>query len=117
MRDAGAPVHVLMIPVVTLFVTYGVHMWQRHRQPVHTTTEGFSLFDDAVQYNKHPNDLIYKTLLLARTVTKLGPRALVTIDDITRLHAQDVRAFEYSVYRITYGEDAIPEPDDSDPGG
>jgi len=69
------------------------------------------------EYNKHPNDLIYKTLLLARTVTKLGPRSLVTIDDITRLHAQDVRALEYSVYRITYGEDAIPQPDDSDPGG
>lgn len=69
------------------------------------------------EYNKHPNDLIYKTLLLARTVTKLGPRKLVTIDDITRLHAQDVRALEYAVYRITYGEDTIPEPDDSDPGG
>ena len=62
------------------------------------------------EYNKHPNDLIYKTLLL-------GPRALVTIDDITRLHAQDVRALEYAVYRITYGADAIPEPDDSEPGG
>ncbi len=69
------------------------------------------------EYNKHPNDLIYKTLLLARTVTKLGPRNLVTIDDITRLHAQDVRALEYAVYRITYGEDTIPAPDDSDPGG
>jgi hypothetical protein len=55
-RVAGAPVQVLLIPVVTILITYGVHMWQRHRQPVHsTTTEGFSLFDDAVQYNKHPN--------------------------------------------------------------
>ena len=69
------------------------------------------------EYNKHPNDLIYKTLLLSRTVTKLGPRALVTIDDITRLHAQDIRALEYAVYRITYGAQNIPEPDDSEPGG
>ena len=61
------------------------------------------------QYNTHPNDLIYKTLLLSRTVTRLGPRTLVTIDDITKLHAMDVRALEYAVYRITYGEDVVPE--------
>jgi hypothetical protein len=69
------------------------------------------------EYNKNPNDLIYKTLLLARCVTKLGPRGLVTINDITRLHAQDVRALEYAIYRVTYGQDAIPEPDESDPSG
>ena len=61
------------------------------------------------EYNAHPNDLIYKTLLLSRTVTRLGPRTLVTIDDITKLHALDVRALEYAVYRITYGEDVVPE--------
>ena len=62
----------------------------------------------STEYNKHPNDLIYKTLLLSRTVTRLGPRTLVTINDISRLHAQDVRALEYAVYRITYGEDVVP---------
>jgi hypothetical protein len=61
------------------------------------------------EYNKNPNDLIYKTLLLSRTVTKLGPRTMVTIHDISRLHAQDIRALEYAVYRITYGEDVVPE--------
>lgn len=69
------------------------------------------------EYNKNPNDLIYKTLLLARCVTKLGPRGLVTVDDITRLHAQDVRVLEYAVYRITYGQDAVPEPEEGEPGG
>lgn len=61
------------------------------------------------EYTKYPNDLIYKTLLLSRTVTKLGPRTLVTIDDIGRLHALDIRALENAVYRITYGEDIVPE--------
>ena len=61
------------------------------------------------EYTKYPNDLIYKTLLLSRTVVKLGPRTLVTIDDIGRLHAQDIRALEYAVYRITYGEEVEPE--------
>lgn len=69
------------------------------------------------EYNKHPNDLIYKTLLLSRTVTKLGSRSMVTIDDIRRLHAQDVRALEYAVYRITYGEGSVPEPEENEPGG
>jgi hypothetical protein len=63
------------------------------------------------EYNKHPNDLVYKTLLLSRTVTKIGPKTLITVSDIQKLHARDVRALEYAVYRITYGEDAIPEPD------
>jgi hypothetical protein len=63
------------------------------------------------EYNKHPNDLVYKTLLLSRTVTRLGPKTLITVTDIQKLHARDVRALEYAVYRITYGEDAIPEPD------
>ena len=68
------------------------------------------------EYTQHPNDLIYKTLLLARTVVKLGPRTLVTMDDITRLHAQDIRALEYAVYRITYGEDVEP-PEGEGPSG
>lgn len=63
------------------------------------------------QYNRHPNDLIYKTLLLARTVVRIGTREHVGIEDIKRLHAQDLRAIEYAVYRLTYGEEAVPEPD------
>lgn len=63
------------------------------------------------EYNKHPNDLVYKTLLLSRTVTRIGPKTLITVSDIQRLSARDVRALEYAVYRLTYGEDAIPEPD------
>ncbi len=63
------------------------------------------------EYNKSPNDLVYKTLLLSRTVTRLGTKTLITVSDIQKLHARDVRALEYAVYRITYGEDAIPEPD------
>ncbi len=63
------------------------------------------------EYNKHPNDLVYKTLLLSRTVTRIGAKTLITVSDIQKLHARDVRALEYAVYRITYGEDAIPEPD------
>jgi len=63
------------------------------------------------EYNKHPNDLVYKTLLLSRTVTRIGPKTLITVGDIQKLHARDVRALEYAVYRITYGEEAIPEPD------
>jgi hypothetical protein len=68
------------------------------------------------EYTQHPNDLIYKTLLLSRTVCKLGPRTLITVDDITRLHAQDIRALEYAVYRITYGEDVAP-PEGEGPSG
>jgi hypothetical protein len=68
------------------------------------------------EYNRSPNDLVYKTLLLSRVVTKLGRLPMVTISDIQRLHARDVRALEYAVYRLTYGEDALPEEDDG-PGG
>ena len=63
------------------------------------------------EYNRSPNDLVYKTLLLSRCVTKLGTKALVTGGDIQRLHARDLRALEYAIYRLTYGDDAIPEPD------
>ena len=63
----------------------------------------------SADYDRHPNDLIYKTLLLSRTVTRLGPRTLVSIEDIKNLHARDVRALEVAVYRLTYGEENIPE--------
>lgn len=63
------------------------------------------------EYNSHPNDLIYKTLLLARCVVRLGDRKVVSVDDIKKMHAQDLRKLEYAVYRLTYGDDAVPEPD------
>ena len=68
------------------------------------------------QYNRYANDLVYKTLLLSRCVTRLGRLPMVTLTDIQRLHARDVRALEYAVYRLTYGEDSLPEEDDG-PGG
>ena len=68
------------------------------------------------QYARHPNDLVYKTLLLSRTVQKLGPKTQITPREIGELHALDVRALEYAVYRITYGEESLPPEDDS-PGG
>ena len=55
-------------------------------------------------YNRHPNDLIYKNLMLARCVCRIGERALVTLDDIRRLQAADLRALEEAVFRLTYGE-------------
>jgi hypothetical protein len=63
------------------------------------------------EYNRSPNDLVYKTLILARTVVRLGRRTHVTLSDIKKLHVQDLRALEYAVYRLTYGEEAVPEPD------
>jgi len=65
----------------------------------------------STQYNKYANDLIYKTLLLSRCVTKLGERDAITMSDIQRLHAQDMRVLEYEIYKLTYGEDSIPEPE------
>lgn len=56
------------------------------------------------EYNRHPNDLVYKNLMLARTVVRIGERTLVTLDDIRRLHARDLRALEEAVFRLTYGE-------------
>lgn len=69
------------------------------------------------EYNKHPNDLVYKTLLLSRTVTRLGDRTAITLADIRKLHARDIRALEQAVYRLTYGEDAIPDPQETGPSG
>ena len=61
------------------------------------------------QYNRHPNDLVYRTLLLSRTVTRIGPHKNVTVNDVGKMHALDVRALEYAVYRLTYGEENLPE--------
>jgi hypothetical protein len=69
------------------------------------------------EYNRMPNDLVYKMLLLSRTVTKLGDHKPVTVNDVSKLHAMDVRALEYAVYRLTYGEDALPDEDPNQPGG
>lgn len=66
------------------------------------------------EYQSAPTDLVYKTLLLARTVRRLGPRTMISISDIQRLHAKDLRALEHAVYRITYGDDAVALDDNSD---
>ncbi len=78
-----------------------------HREAeVRPVTGGDEIYiGSSPDYNRYPNDLIYKTLLLSRTVTRIGPKTNITVDDIRRLHAQDLRALEYAVYRITYGED------------
>jgi hypothetical protein len=68
------------------------------------------------QYNRHPNDLVYRTLLLSRTVTRIGSHKNVTIADIGKMHALDVRALEYAVYRLTYGEENLPS-EEPGPGG
>lgn len=68
------------------------------------------------EYNKHPNDLVYKSLLLARTVTRIGDKTAISITDIRRLHARDVRALEQAVYRLTYGEDSLPDQGDAPSG-
>lgn len=88
-----------------------------HREAeVRAVTAGDELFiGTSPEYNRFPNDLVYKTLLLSRTVTRLGNKTNVTLDDIKRLHALDLRALEYAVYRITYGEGVVPES--SGPGG
>ena len=70
----------------------------------------------STQYNRNPNDLVYKTLLLSRTVTRLGEKNNISMADIGRLHALDLRALEYAVYRLTYGEDNLP-PEEPGPGG
>ena len=68
------------------------------------------------QYNNTPNDLVYKTLLLSRTVVRLGEKTSISMADIGRLHALDMRALEYAVYRLTYGEENLP-PEEPGPGG
>ena len=68
------------------------------------------------EYNEHPNDMVYKMLLLGRCVTRIGPNTIVTPSDVQQLHARDIRALEYGIYALTYGTDALPEEDDG-PGG
>jgi hypothetical protein len=63
------------------------------------------------QYNRYANDLIYKTLLLSRCITRLGDRTNITMGDVQTLHAQDMRVLEYEIYKLTYGESAVPEPE------
>ena len=84
-----------------------------HREAeVRAVTGGDEMFIGmSPEYNKSPNDLVYKTLLLSRCVTRIGSKTLITVGDVQRLHARDVRALEYAIYRLTYGEDAIPAPD------
>jgi len=65
----------------------------------------------STQYNKYANDLIYKTLLLSRCITRLGERTNITLSDVQKLHAQDMRVLEYEIYKLTYGEAAVPEPE------
>ena len=69
------------------------------------------------EYNRSPNDLVYKTLLLSRCVTRLGEKTTISMTDIANLHANDVRALEYAVYALTYGREALPEEDPDSPGG
>lgn len=77
---------------------------------VRAVTAGDELFvGTSPEYSRFPNDLVYKTLLLSRTVTRLGNKTSITLDDIKRLHAMDLRALEYAVYRITYGDGVVPE--------
>ena len=70
----------------------------------------------SAQYNRYPNDLVYKTLLLAECVTRIGTKNHITMSDIGKLHALDVRALEYAIYRLTYGEENLP-PEEPGPGG
>ena len=69
------------------------------------------------EYNEHPNDMVYKMVLLGRCVTRLGDNNLVTFADVSRLHARDVRALEIAVYTLTYGADALPAEEAGTPGG
>lgn len=69
------------------------------------------------EYTRNPNDLVYKTLLLSRCVTRIGDLRAISLADIMKLHARDVRALEYAIYRLTYGEKALPKEDPDSPGG
>jgi hypothetical protein len=67
----------------------------------------------SLDYQRHPNDLVYKTLLLSRCVVRLGEKKQVSLEDIRNLHAQDMRALEEAIYLITYGD---PPEEDSPEG-
>ena len=84
---------------------------------VRAVTGGDELFIGlSPEYNKHGNDLVYKTLLLSRCVTRIGEKTVITLTDIRKLHAKDVRVLEQAIYRLTYGEDAVPEQNDGPSG-
>ena len=84
---------------------------------VRAVTGGDELFIGmSPEYNKHSNDFVYKTLLLSRCVTRIGEKTMITLTDIRKLHARDVRVLEQAVYRLTYGEDAVPEMGDGPSG-
>lgn len=99
--------------VVSLPVGLEERSGERHQEAeVRAVTGGDEMFIGmSPEYNKSPNDLVYKTLLLSRCVTRIGTKTMVTMGDIQRLHARDVRTLEYAIYRLTYGEEAIPAPD------
>ena len=69
------------------------------------------------EYNEHPNDMVYKMLLVGRCTTRLGDETVVTLADVQKLHARDIRALEYAIYAITYGSDALPDEEEDEPGG
>ncbi len=69
------------------------------------------------EYNEHPNDMVYKLVLLGRCVTRLGDIPVVSMADVQRLHARDIRALEIAVYTLTYGSDALPAEEAGTPGG
>lgn len=71
----------------------------------------------SAEYTRNPNDLVYKTLLLSRCVRRIGENTVVTLENIKRLHVQDVRALEYAIYKLSYGAAAIPKGDPTKPGG
>lgn len=60
----------------------------------------------SAEYQRFPNDLIYKGLMLSRTIVRIGERGVITLDDVRRLHAQDLRVLEEAVFRLTYGTDS-----------
>lgn len=105
--------------VVTLPVGFetrnGVVYTEAEVRPVSAGDELF--IGMSPEYARHPNDLVYKTLLLSRTVTRIGEHKPVTMSDIQKLHAKDARVLEYAVYRITYGEESLPPEDPNTPGG
>lgn len=70
----------------------------------------------AREYEQHPNDAVYKLLLLARCVTRLGELTPVTLSDIQQLHDRDIRALELALYTLTYGSDAPAAEDGGAPG-
>lgn len=69
------------------------------------------------EYTEHPNDQVYKLLLLGRCVTRLGDNSVVALSDIQQLHARDIRALEYALYTLTYGSESPPSEGDGAPGG